>query len=275
MTGGDVWIGHDLGLATCTRSRYENENIAYFIPEEGGVTRHRTRWRSTPAPSTRSPPTCSSTTCSTREVSAANTNYIGYMGPNAAAKEFIERLILEDPAVNPDKAILEKLEELAGPPERRRRANTWTAGRHCAAVTLTAAGIDAAATSTRPASDEPRRRGRAAAPAPGAAAGGPAQRAARPARASPGSALFFVVPLAFIFVVSLGHAERAPPDRPRPADRSRTTSRRLRPDLPADHRPVALLRDRDDGPLARHRHSRSRTGSRATAGATRSCCSCW
>ena len=46
------------------------------------------------------------------EVSAANTNYIGYMGPNAAAKEFIDPAILDDPAVNPDQAIVDKLQEL-------------------------------------------------------------------------------------------------------------------------------------------------------------------
>jgi putrescine transport system substrate-binding protein len=46
------------------------------------------------------------------EVSAANTNYIGYMGPNAAAKEFISPDILGDPTVNPDIALLDKLVEL-------------------------------------------------------------------------------------------------------------------------------------------------------------------
>ena len=34
------------------------------------------------------------------------------MGPNLAASEFIDEAILDDPAVNPDKAILDKLEEL-------------------------------------------------------------------------------------------------------------------------------------------------------------------
>ena len=33
------------------------------------------------------------------QVSAENTNYIDYMGPNAAAKEFIDPAILADPAV--------------------------------------------------------------------------------------------------------------------------------------------------------------------------------
>ena len=46
------------------------------------------------------------------KISAANTNYIGYMGPNAAAMEFIDKAILEDPNVNPDIAILDKVTEL-------------------------------------------------------------------------------------------------------------------------------------------------------------------
>jgi putrescine transport system substrate-binding protein len=44
--------------------------------------------------------------------SAANTNLIYYMGPNAAAKEFIDPAILEDPTINPDQEIVDKLEEL-------------------------------------------------------------------------------------------------------------------------------------------------------------------
>ena len=55
------------------------------------------------------------------QVSAANTNYICYMGPNEAAKEFIDPAILEDPTLNPDKAAIDKLQELldlgAGPAE--------------------------------------------------------------------------------------------------------------------------------------------------------------
>jgi spermidine/putrescine-binding protein len=45
-------------------------------------------------------------------VSAANTNFIGYMGPNAAAMQYIDKTILEDPTVNPDIAVLDKLVEL-------------------------------------------------------------------------------------------------------------------------------------------------------------------
>ena len=49
------------------------------------------------------------------EVSASNTNYIGYMGPNAAAKEFIDPAILDDPAVNPDQAIVDEAPGAARP----------------------------------------------------------------------------------------------------------------------------------------------------------------
>ena len=34
------------------------------------------------------------------------------MGPNAAAKEFIDPEILNDPTINPDQSIVAKLEEL-------------------------------------------------------------------------------------------------------------------------------------------------------------------
>jgi putrescine transport system substrate-binding protein len=46
------------------------------------------------------------------ENSAANTNFIYYMGPNAAAREFIDPEILSDPTINPDQEIVDKLEEL-------------------------------------------------------------------------------------------------------------------------------------------------------------------
>ena len=35
------------------------------------------------------------------KVSAANSNYIGYMGPNAAAQQYIDPSIRRNPAVNP------------------------------------------------------------------------------------------------------------------------------------------------------------------------------
>lgn len=110
MTQGDVWIGMIWG-SDLYQISLENENIAYYIPEEGGVRGSDTMAIYSGAPH----PIASHLFINhllDAEVSAANTNFIGYMGPNAAAREFIDEAILADPAVNPDKAILDNLEEL-------------------------------------------------------------------------------------------------------------------------------------------------------------------
>ena len=52
------------------------------------------------------------------EVSAANSNYIGYMGPNAAAQQLIDPAILANPNLNPDKGVYDALAG-AGQPRRR------------------------------------------------------------------------------------------------------------------------------------------------------------
>ena len=46
------------------------------------------------------------------KVSAANSNYIGYMGPNAAAQAFIDPAILGNPQLNPDAGVYNALVEL-------------------------------------------------------------------------------------------------------------------------------------------------------------------
>ena len=110
MTQGDVWIGMIWGSDTYQIS-LENESIAYYIPEEGGVRGSDTMAIYSGAQH----PIAAHLFINhllDAEVSAMNTNFIGYMGPNAAAQEFIDEAILADPAVNPDKAILDKLEEL-------------------------------------------------------------------------------------------------------------------------------------------------------------------
>ena len=110
MTGGDVWIGMIWGSDLYQISQ-ENKNIAYFIPEEGGVRGSDTMAIYSGAKH----PIAAHLFINhmlDAEVSASNTNFIGYMGPNAAARQYIDAAILADPAVNPDKAILDKLEEL-------------------------------------------------------------------------------------------------------------------------------------------------------------------
>ncbi|HET9852777.1 MAG TPA: spermidine/putrescine ABC transporter substrate-binding protein [Candidatus Limnocylindrales bacterium] len=110
MTGGDIWVGMIWG-SDLYQISLENENIAYFIPQEGGVRGSDTMAIYSGAEH----PIAAHLFINhmlDAQVSAANTNFIGYMGPNLAAQEFIDEAILNDPAVNPDKAILDKLEEL-------------------------------------------------------------------------------------------------------------------------------------------------------------------
>ena len=110
MTSGDVWIGHIWG-ADRFAIQESIPDFAYYIPEEGGV-----KGSDTVATFTGSPHPIAAHLFMNHLLdahnSAANTNLIYYMGPNAAAKEFIDPAILEDPTINPDQAIVDKLEEL-------------------------------------------------------------------------------------------------------------------------------------------------------------------
>ena len=126
MTSGDVWIGHIWGA-----DRYAIQetvpNFTYYIPQEGGV-----KGSDTVATFTGSPHPIAAHLFINHlldaEQSAANTNRIYYMGPNAAAKEFIDPAILEDPTINPDQEIVDKLEELLnlGQDVRDEYLSRWT-----------------------------------------------------------------------------------------------------------------------------------------------------
>jgi spermidine/putrescine transport system substrate-binding protein len=110
MSGGDVWVGHMWG-ADLWQIVESNPNIAYFVPEEGGIKGSDTAVVFSGAQH----PIAAHLFLNhllDAQVSASNTNFIGYMGPNAAAREFISPDILADPAVNPDQAIVAKLQEL-------------------------------------------------------------------------------------------------------------------------------------------------------------------
>ena len=110
MTSGDIWIGQIWG-ADRFAIQETIPDFAYYIPEEGGV-----KGSDTVATFTGSPHPIASQLFINHlldaQNSAANTNLIYYMGPNAAAKEFIDPAILEDPTINPDQEIVDKLEEL-------------------------------------------------------------------------------------------------------------------------------------------------------------------
>jgi spermidine/putrescine transport system substrate-binding protein len=112
MVGGDVWVGMIWGSDLYQiQAELENENHVYYIPEEGSVRGSDTAviYSGTKHPIAAH---LFLDHLLDAKVSASNTNFIGYMGPNEAARQYIDAEILADPAVNPDKAILDKLEEL-------------------------------------------------------------------------------------------------------------------------------------------------------------------
>lgn len=110
LSSGDVWIGQIWGADTYA-IQAENENVLFYLPEEGAVRGSDTMAVFSGAKH----PIAAHLFINhmlDAQVSAANTNYVFYMGPNAAAREFIDPAILADPAVNPDQALVSKLEEL-------------------------------------------------------------------------------------------------------------------------------------------------------------------
>jgi spermidine/putrescine transport system substrate-binding protein len=110
MTGGQANIAH--AWSGDVYQMYDDvPNVKYVIPKEGAVRGSDTMVIPSGAPH----PIAANLWIDFNldaKVSAANTNFIGYMGPNAAAMEFIKPDILADPTVNPDIALLDKLVEL-------------------------------------------------------------------------------------------------------------------------------------------------------------------
>ena len=110
LSSGDAWIAHAWG-ADVYQVTPERPSVVYYIPEEGGVRGSDTAVLLANAQH----PIAAQLFLNhllDAQVSAANTNYIGYMGPNAAAKEFIDPELLADPTVNPDAELVAKLQEI-------------------------------------------------------------------------------------------------------------------------------------------------------------------
>jgi spermidine/putrescine transport system substrate-binding protein len=110
LSSGDVWLCHAWG-ADVSQVSTERTSVKYVIPAEGGIRGSDAMVILANAPH----PVAANLFINhmlDAQVSAGNTNYIYYMGPNEAAKEFIDPAILEDPTLNPDKAAIDKLQEL-------------------------------------------------------------------------------------------------------------------------------------------------------------------
>jgi spermidine/putrescine-binding protein len=110
LSTGDVWVMHAWG-ADVYQVQSERDTVVYYIPEEGGVRGSDTMVLLAGAQH----PIAAHLFINymlDAQISADNTNYIGYMGPNEAAKQFIDPSILGDPTVNPDAATVSKLQEI-------------------------------------------------------------------------------------------------------------------------------------------------------------------
>ncbi|MCU0477453.1 MAG: spermidine/putrescine ABC transporter substrate-binding protein [Chloroflexi bacterium] len=109
LKAGNVWMSHAWSGSAYAAAQ-DRPSLKYVIPTEGGVRGSDTMVVLANAPH----PIAAHLFIDymlDAEVSAANTNYIGYMGPNEAAKEFIDPAILADPTVNPDEAAIDRLVE--------------------------------------------------------------------------------------------------------------------------------------------------------------------
>jgi len=125
LSSGDVWLCHAWG-ADVSQVATELPSVKYVIPAEGGIRGSDAMVLLANAPH----PIAANLFINhmlDAQVSAANTNYIYYMGPNEAAKEFIDPAILEDPTLNPDEAAIEKLQELLDlGPDLQKYQERWT-----------------------------------------------------------------------------------------------------------------------------------------------------
>ena len=110
MASGDIWIGHAWGSDILT-VQGTKPSVQFYIPEEGSV---RGSDAAVILEGAKSPIAANLfiNHLLDAHVSASNSNFIGYMGPNAAAREFISKDLLDTPWINPDKATVDKLQEL-------------------------------------------------------------------------------------------------------------------------------------------------------------------
>ena len=217
------------------------QDFAYYIPEEGGV-----KGSDTMAIFTGSPHPIAAQLFINHLLdahnSAANTNLIYYMGPNAAAKEFIDPAILYDPTINPDQEIVDKLEELL-------RLDQSVRDEYLSRWQQLAGLITAMEAAIQPAR---RPRPRLRSPTPRTARA-PAGRGARPARGRLADPV-----LRRAAGDDLRHQPRRP-RRPRPDQPGEPVARQLRaglrPGLPPDVPELDPVRLDHDDPVARDRLS--------------------
>ncbi len=127
LKSGNVWLSHAWSgdVAQVSWSK-RGKDVVYVIPSEGAIRGSDAMVLLANAPH----PIAAHLFINhmlDAEISAANTNYIYYMGPNEAAKQFIDPAILGDPTLNPEKAQIDKLQELLDlGPDLQKYQERWT-----------------------------------------------------------------------------------------------------------------------------------------------------
>ncbi len=110
LSSGDAWIMHAWG-ADVYQVTPDRPSVKYYLPKEGAVRGSDTMVLLAGAQH----PVAAHLFINymlDAQVAADNTNFIGYMGPNEAAKQFIDPTILADPTVNPSAATISSLQEI-------------------------------------------------------------------------------------------------------------------------------------------------------------------
>jgi spermidine/putrescine-binding protein len=110
FTSGQLWMTQAWS-GDWVQMTYEKENAKYVIPSEGAIRGSDTMVVLSGAQHPIAAHLWIDFNLDAK-VSAANSNYIGYMGPNAAAQEFIDPAILSNPQLNPDAGVYAGLAEL-------------------------------------------------------------------------------------------------------------------------------------------------------------------
>jgi spermidine/putrescine-binding protein len=110
MTLGQLWISHAWS-GDWVQMTYEKPTIKYVIPSEGAVRGSDTMVVTAGAQH----PVAANLWIDFNldaTISAANSNYTGYLGPNAAAQAAIDPAMLANPNLNPAAAVFAQLTEL-------------------------------------------------------------------------------------------------------------------------------------------------------------------
>jgi spermidine/putrescine transport system substrate-binding protein len=127
LTSGSLWLTHAWS-GDWVQMTYDKPKTKYAIPSEGAVRGNDVMVVLAGAPH----PIAAHLWIDFNldaDVSAANTNYIGYMGPNDAALPKIDDYIKNDPKLNPPPEVLAQLVELKylAPADLDQYTNRWTA----------------------------------------------------------------------------------------------------------------------------------------------------